>query len=176
MIAIDFGTTNSSVAVLSEGDTAPRLQSLELDFESYNAQVLPSVLCECSSDKCYAKRNTYGHEALRHGYEMQRDTNLLQEMKLHFDRSTIEPATLLETKAVVALREDRSGALNPIIKIQRVARYDGDVPLKPKDFVPGTATLVKELIRRSKVSGEDQKDVVIGVPASFGGGGNSLPS
>jgi len=92
-------------------------------------------------------------------------------MKLHFDRSTIEPATLLETKAVVALREDRSGALNPIIKIQRVARYDGDVPLKPKDFVPGTATLVKELIRRSKVSGEDQKDVVIGVPASFGGVG-----
>jgi molecular chaperone DnaK (HSP70) len=171
MIAIDFGTTNSSVAVLSEGDVAPRLQSLELDFESYNVQVLPSVICECSSDKCNTKRDTYGHEALRHGYEMQHDTRLLQEMKLHFDRSTIEPATLLETKTLIALREDRSGALNPITKVQRVARYDGEVPLKPKDFVPGTASLVKEIIRRSKVSAEDRKDVVLGVPASFGGVG-----
>src|SRR5712691_6278672 len=172
MIAIDFGTTNSSVAVLSDGDATPRLQSLEFgDPESYNAQVLPSVSCECGSDKCRAKRKTYGHEALRHGFEVQHDTKLLQEMKLHFDRSTVEPATFLETRSVTALREDRSGALNPIVKVQRVARYDDEVPLLPKDFVPGTATLVKELINRSKPNAADRKDIVLGVPASFGGVG-----
>jgi molecular chaperone DnaK (HSP70) len=91
-------------------------------------------------------------------------------MKLHFDRSTIEPATLVETKTVVALREE-GGVLNPIVKVQRVARYDGEVPLQPKDFVPGTARLISELIKRSKASDADRKDVVLGVPASFGGVG-----
>jgi molecular chaperone DnaK (HSP70) len=34
MIAIDFGTTNSSVAVFTENDPEPRLQALGYDVES----------------------------------------------------------------------------------------------------------------------------------------------
>lgn len=170
MIAIDFGTTNSSVAVLSEGDQTPRLQSLEFgDPESYNAQVLPSALCECRSHSCSDRQSTYGHEALRHGFELQHDTKLLHEMKLQFDHSTIEPASFVETRSITALREDRSGALSPIVTIRRVARYDDEVPLQPRDFVPGTAALITELIRRSKGNEADTKNIVLGVPASFRG-------
>ena len=46
MIAIDFGTTNSSLAILSEGETSPRVQSLEYgDTDSYNPNVLASAVC-----------------------------------------------------------------------------------------------------------------------------------
>jgi len=168
MIAIDFGTTNTSVAVFSEGDVAPRLQSLEYaDPDSYNHQVLPSSICECETLECRGKSFTYGHEALRHGIELSHNTSLLQEMKLHFDRSTIEPASLVETKHIIALREE-GGVLNPVTRVQRVPIYEGDVPLQPKDFVPATAKLITEAIRRSDVNPADRNEVVIGVPASFG--------
>lgn len=168
MIAIDFGTTNTSVAILSEGDSEPRLQSLEFgDTDSYNRQVLPSTTCECKTYECRDKTSTYGHEALRHGAQPLHDTNLLQEMKLYFDRSTAEPASLVETKQIVALREE-GGVLNPMTRIERVAIYDGDVPLHPRDFVPGTAKLIREAIRRSNATAADRSEVVIEVPASFG--------
>jgi molecular chaperone DnaK (HSP70) len=171
MIAIDFGTTNSSVAVFSEGDTAPRLQSVEYtDPESYNRHVLPSVTCECRTNECKSRRQTYGHEALRHGFEVPHDTTLLQEMKLYFDRSTIDPPTLVETKTFTTLREE-GGVLNPVSKIQRFMIYDGEVPLQPARFVPGTATLISEIVRRSDTAPSDRDELVIGVPASFGGVG-----
>jgi len=165
MIAIDFGTTNSSVVVWSEGDTEPRVRPLEYgDSESYEANVLPSVVCECLTHSCLKDR--YGHEALRHGFEQQHDSKLLQEMKLYFDRSTIDRPTLIETRIITALREE-GGILNPVTKIQRFACYRGDVPLKPSDFVPGTAKLFREIIRRSDARPNDKRELVIGFPASF---------
>jgi molecular chaperone DnaK (HSP70) len=91
-------------------------------------------------------------------------------MKLHFDPVTQNPPTLVETKILRALREEQ-GALNPIMTIQRVALYDGEVPLQPAQFVPGTARLVQQLISRSRTEEHDLAEVVLGVPASFRGKG-----
>jgi molecular chaperone DnaK (HSP70) len=170
MIAIDFGTTNSSVAILSEGDTAPRLQQIEYaDPDSYDAHILPSATCECRTNRCHHPK-TYGHEALRHGFDVSHDTTPLLEMKLYFDRSTIDPPTLVETKTVTALREE-GGVLNPVSKIQKFMVYDGDVPLQAKHFVPGTADLIAEVLRRSDPDLRERNELVMGVPASFSGVG-----
>lgn len=167
MIAIDFGTTNSSVVVFSEGDTEPRVQPIEYgDPESYDSNVLPSAVCECRSQPCRDVRDRYGHDALRHGFEQQHDSTLLQEMKLYFDRSTIDPPTLVETKVITALREE-GGVLNPITRTQRFARYRGEVPLRPEDFVPATAKLIREIISRSNATRADRTELIVGFPASF---------
>jgi molecular chaperone DnaK (HSP70) len=167
MIAIDFGTTNSSVVVLSEGDSEPRLLPIEYgDPESYDPNVLPSAVCDCETYECRDHKRTYGHEALRHAYELQHNTELLQEMKLYFDRSTIDPPMLVETTKVIALREE-GGVLNPITMTQRFAYYAGEVPLKPEEFVPGTANLISEVIRRTNASSADRNELVVGFPASF---------
>ena len=166
MIAIDFGTTNSSVVVFSEGDAVPRLQKLELDPESYDANVMPSALCSCSSAQCASEPETYGHVALRHHFEQSHDSKLLQEMKLYFDKSTQDPPTLGDPKKIVALREE-DGFLTPVLRSYKYSRYEGDVPLKPSEFVPGTAELVKELIKRSQAENEDRQEIAVGVPASF---------
>jgi molecular chaperone DnaK (HSP70) len=167
MIAIDFGTTNSSAAVFSEGDTAPRLQKLEFgDPESYDPNVMPSAVCSCRNWECESKPDIYGHEGLRHFFELQHDSTLLQEMKLYFDKSTQDPPTLVETKLITALREE-GGFLTPVTKTYKYLRYEGDVPLNPNEFVPGTAKLVGELIGRSVATPEDRRGIAIGVPASF---------
>ena len=166
MIAIDFGTTNSSVAVLSEGDTAPRVQKIEIDPESYDPNVIPSAVCSCASRECQNESSKYGHEALRHHFDIGHNSELLQEMKLYFDRSTQEPPNFVETKEITTLREE-SGFLTPVSTTYKYPIYDGDVPLEPKHFVPGTATLIRELIRRSVVRTADRREIAIGVPASF---------
>jgi molecular chaperone DnaK (HSP70) len=172
MIAIDFGTSNSSVAVFSEGDTAPRLQKLEFgDPESYDANVMPSAVCSCRDGNCRAKRDTYGHEGFRHHFEVPHDSTFLQEMKLYFDRSTQDAPTLVETKEIRALREE-GGFLTPVAKTYKYPHYEGDVPLAPKDFVPGTAKLIQELIRRSRAIAQDREEIAIGIPASFHGLGS----
>jgi molecular chaperone DnaK (HSP70) len=171
MIAIDFGTTNSSVAVLSGDDKEPRVQSLEFgDPDSYDHHMLPSVVCDCRSRECERTRSTYGHSGLRHGFELSHDSSLLQEMKLHFDHSTLTPATLVETKTVTALREE-GGVLNPVTRIVRTPIYEGDVPLEPAQFVPGTGQLIAEIVRRAGLQPAQLDEVVLGVPASFGGVG-----
>ncbi len=167
MIAIDFGTTNSSVAVFSEGDAAPRLQKVEFgDPESYDPNVMPSAICSCESSECRAQPDAYGHEALRHHFDLQHDSTLLQEMKLYFDKSTQEPPTLVETRVIPVLREEY-GFLTPVVKTYKYPRYEGDVPLKPPEFVPGTAKLIQELIGRSAAATQDKREIAIGIPASF---------
>jgi molecular chaperone DnaK (HSP70) len=167
MIAIDFGTTNSSVAVLPEGGSDPTVQPVEYgDPESYDANVLPSAICECRSHSCRDLKDRYGHDALRHGFEQQHDSTLLQEMKLYFDRSTIEPPTLVETKVITALREE-GGVLNPITRTQRFAYYRGEVPQRPDEFVPATAKLIREIIARSNATRADRSELIVGFPASF---------
>jgi|ERR1017187_210552 molecular chaperone DnaK (HSP70) len=90
MIAIDFGTSNSSITVFSENDTEPRLQPVEFgDSDSYDQNVIPSAVCTCLNSECQAKSETYGHEALRHQFDLTHDSKLLQEMKLYFDESTL---------------------------------------------------------------------------------------
>jgi molecular chaperone DnaK (HSP70) len=166
MIAIDFGTSNSSVAVFSEEDAAPRLQKMEFgDPESYDPNVMPSAVCSCLNSGC-ERANTYGHEAIRHHVELQHDSKLLHEMKLYFDKSTQDPPTFAETKKITALREE-GGFLTPVSKTYKYLRYEGDVPLKPNEFVPGTATLIRELIYRSTTVAQDKKEIAIGIPASF---------
>jgi len=167
MIAIDFGTTNSSVAIASEGDPGPRILQVEYgDPDSYDSNVLPSVVCECQTLACRDQRDTYGHEALRHGFELQHNSTLLQEMKLYFDRSTIDPPTLVESKIITALREE-GGVLNPMTKVQRFAHYKGEVPLRPEEFVPATAKLVAHIMDRGKATRADRNEIAIGFPASF---------
>jgi molecular chaperone DnaK (HSP70) len=167
MIAIDFGTSNSSAAVFSQSDVEPRLQKVEFgDPESYDPNVLPSAVCTCKNPECHANALTYGHESIRHHFELPHDSALLQEMKLYFDRSTQEPPTFVENKKITALREE-GGFLTPVTKNYKYPHYEGDVPLTPKDFVPGTANLIQELIRRSTAIAEDREEIVIGVPASF---------
>lgn len=171
MIAIDFGTTNSSIAILSAGETDPRLQRLEYgDQDSYEPKVLPSAVCACRNHECKKQPDSFGHEALRHSFQLQHDSTLLQEMKLYFDKSTTNPPSLVEAGAVTTLR-DEGGFLTPVTKIFKQPHYEGEVPLKPAEFVPGTATLIREIVRRSGVAFDDRKEVAIGVPAAFGATG-----
>jgi actin-like ATPase involved in cell morphogenesis len=143
------------------------LQKVEFgDPESYDPNVMPSAVCSCQSWECRAKADTYGHEALRHHFDLQHDSTLLQEMKLYFDKSTQDPPTLVETKVITALREE-GGFLTPVVKTYRYPRYEGDVPLKPQEFVPGTAKLVRELIGRSTAITRDKREIAVGIPASF---------
>lgn len=72
----------------------------------------------------------------------------------------------MEKKQITTLREE-GGFLTPVSKTYRYPQYTGDVPLEPREFVPGTAKLVRELIRLSKSFAEDREEIVIGVPASF---------
>ncbi len=44
--------------------------------------------------------------------------------------------------------------------------YEGDVPLQPADFVPGTANLISRLMELGE-GANHRTDVVLGVPASF---------
>lgn len=167
MIAIDFGTSNSSVAVFSEGDTAPRVRQMEFgDPESYDPNVMPSAVCECSNLECAPAAAKFGHEATRHHLDLPHDSKLLQEMKLYFDKSTQNAPTFVETKIITALREE-GGFLTPVTRNYRIPRFDGDVPLKPSEFVPGTAALLRELIDRSNADTADKREVSMGVPASF---------
>jgi len=166
MIAIDFGTTNSSLAVFDEGDTEPRIQKLEYgDPDSVDANVAPSAVSECSSHECSGNRVTIGNEALRHYFGTRHDISLLQEMKLHFDRSTKELPTFVETAEVRTLREE-GAFLSLERRMLRQAIYEGDMPLEPRDFVPGTAFLIKALVHRATKI-EDRREAVFGVPASF---------
>jgi molecular chaperone DnaK (HSP70) len=168
MIAIDFGTTNSSATVLSEEDPEPRLQKLEHDDpESYDPNVIPSAVCTCQDDQCRANAERFGHDALRHHFELQHDSLLLHEMKLDFDKSTQEPPTFVQRASGVTLR-DEGGFLTPVPAHYRYRTYKDRVDLQPKDFVPGTAKLVGEIIRRSDSRAEERTQIVIGVPASFG--------
>lgn len=166
MIAIDFGTTNSSIAILAEGDTEPRIQRVEYgDPDSYNASVIPSAICDCKNHECRTHPETIGHEAVRHYFGSSHDASLFQEMKLHFDRTTLAPATFVETGEVTELREE-GGFITPVRKTIKQAVYKGEVPLTPAEFVPSTASLIKNLIER--VGGaEHRRNVVFGVPASF---------
>lgn len=168
MIAIDFGTTNSSVAVFTEGDAEPRVQQVEPgDPDSYNPNVIPSAVCSCRSEGCKATAVRFGHDALRHHFDLNHDSRILHEMKLYFDRATQEPATLVEVRKGTLLREE-AGVLTPVPRIERHRRYEGEVPLDPRDYVPGTAEIIRELLRRSRAARQDMEDLVIGVPASFG--------
>jgi molecular chaperone DnaK (HSP70) len=171
MIAIDFGTTNSSLAVFSDGDAEPRLQKLEFgDPDSYDPNVMPSGVCSCSNAECVGRPDTFGHEAFRHHFGPQHDSRLLHEMKLFFDQSTANPPSFAKEKEVTILRET-DGFLTRVSKSYRIPIYKGDVPLQPNQFVPGTASLIRELIRRSTVTPLDRTEIAVGVPASFHGAG-----
>jgi len=87
-------------------------------------------------------------------------------MKLYFDEAVINAPTFAEKKQINTLREE-GGFLTPVSKTYKYPQYVGDVPLKPSEFVPGAAKLIRELIRLSKASVEDRHELVIGVPASF---------
>jgi len=166
MIAIDFGTTNSSLAVFAEGDTEPRIQKLEYgDPDSLDPNVMPSAISECKSHECRVSAITLGNEALRHYFGTRHDISLLQEMKLHFDRTTKEPPTLVETGEVRRLREE-GGFLSLERRMLRQAIYEGDIPLEPRDFVPRAAMLIKGLVERA-TRVEDRGEAIFGVPASF---------
>jgi molecular chaperone DnaK (HSP70) len=91
-------------------------------------------------------------------------------MKLFFDQSTANPPTFAEGKERTTLRE-QDGFLTPVSKSYRIPIYKGEVPLEPRQFVPGTANLIRELIRRSTVTSQDRTQIAIGVPASFHGHG-----
>ncbi|MBZ5725610.1 MAG: Hsp70 family protein [Acidobacteriia bacterium] len=167
MIAIDFGTSNSSITVFSKNDTEPRLQPVAFgDSDSYDHNVMPSAVCTCKNSECQAKPEVYGHDAIRHQFDLTHDSTLLQEMKLYFDESTLNAPTFAEKKQITTLREE-GGFLTPVSKTYKYPRYAGDVPLKPNEFVPGTARLIHELIRLNKSGAEDRQEIVIGVPASF---------
>jgi molecular chaperone DnaK (HSP70) len=167
MIAIDFGTTNSSIAVFPEGDSEPRVQMLEYgDADSMQANVMPSVVAECKNYDCKKQPLTFGHEGLRHYYGSKHDISLLQEMKLYYDRSTVEPATLVQTGENTVLRLE-GGFLSTVRKPVRQAIYHGNVPLQPSEYVPGTAKLVRYLLSRTNANLEDRREIVFGVPASF---------
>jgi Molecular chaperone len=167
MIAIDFGTTNSSIAVFPEGDSEPRVQMLEYgDPDSMQPSVMPSVVSECKHHDCKKQPDRFGHEGLRHYYGSWHDISMLQEMKLYYDRSTVEPATLVQTGENTVLRLE-GGFLSTIRKPVKQAIYQGDVPLQPSEYVPGTAKLVRYLMRGSNLTAEDRREVVFGVPASF---------
>lgn len=166
MIAIDFGTTNSSVALFVEGDTEPRIQKVAyLDPDGIDPNVIPSAVSTCKNGECVHKPVTMGHEAFRHYFNTNHDISFLQEMKLHFDRSTKEAPTLVQTGEVVTLREE-GGFLSMQRRILSQPVYEGDVPLQPSEFVPGTAQLINGLMNR--VDGRPHRgDAVFGVPASF---------
>jgi molecular chaperone DnaK (HSP70) len=171
MITIDFGTTNSSVALFTEGDIQPRIQKLAyLDPDSIDPNVVPSAVSTCKNAECQAIPVVIGHDAIRHYFGTNHDISFLQEMKLHFDNTTKQAPTLVETGEKVILREE-GGFLTPERRVLTQLIYEGDVPLQPSEFVPGTAHLIKTLI--GKVDGEKQhrKDAVFGVPASFQLGG-----
>lgn len=167
MIAIDFGTSNSSVTVFSTNDTEPRLQAVSYgDPDSYDQGVMPSAVCTCGSPACHSKPELYGFDAIRHQFDLTHDSTLLQEMKLYFDESTLNAPTFLEKRQITTLREE-GGFLTPVSKTYKYQQYAGDVPLKPSEFVPGTARLIRELIHLSKSGVEDRREIVVGVPASF---------
>lgn len=166
MIAIDFGTSNCSVAVL-RGDRGPQIQSLEFgDLDSYDPNVMPSAVCNCVNHSCRTRPSIFGHEALRHSFELSHDSTLLQEMKLYFDSSTTDPPRLVES-SVTLLREE-GGFLTPVRTIISQPHYEGTVPLTPTEFVPGTAQIIRNVIDRA--GGLESRDefLVMGVPASFG--------
>jgi molecular chaperone DnaK (HSP70) len=166
MIAIDFGTSNSSAVILRD-DGPPQLQALEFgDPDSYDPNVLPSVICNCRNLECRVQAATFGHEALRHSFGLSHDSQLLQEMKLFFDRSTTEPPQLVES-SVLLLREE-GGFLTPIRKRVLQPHYEGEVPLTPAEFVPGTGKVISEVIKRAGGVAIAQEPLVMGVPASFG--------
>src|ERR1035437_7342129 len=167
MIAIDFGTSNSSITVFSKNDTEPRLQPVEFgDPDSYDQNVIPSAVCTCRNPDCSANAERYGHEAIRHQFDLSHDSVILLEMKLYFDESTSNAPTFVERRQITTLREE-GGFLTPVSKTYKFPQYSGDVPLKPNEFVPGTAKLVRELIRRSRAIPDDVEEIAIGVPASF---------
>jgi molecular chaperone DnaK (HSP70) len=87
-------------------------------------------------------------------------------MKLYFDRSTVEPPRLVETGAITQLRLE-GGFLSTVRKPTKQVVYEGEVPLKPSDFVPGTARIVRHLLDHAEVEMSDRKEAVFGVPASF---------
>jgi molecular chaperone DnaK (HSP70) len=86
-------------------------------------------------------------------------------MKLFFDRSTTEPPQLVES-SVLLLREE-GGFLTPVRKRIVQPHYEGEVPLTPAEFVPGTAQVIREVIRRAGGVAIAQESLVLGVPASF---------
>src|ERR1039457_2351 len=109
MIAIDFGTTNSSIVILSNGDKEPHIQSISYgDPDSYNPRVLRSAVSTCKNHQCEKQPITLGYAALRHYFSSDHDVSLLQEMKLHFDRTTVSPATFVEAGEVTVLRDEGS--------------------------------------------------------------------
>jgi molecular chaperone DnaK (HSP70) len=165
MIAIDFGTTNSSVALIVEGDTEPRVQRLgALDADAIDPSIVPSAVSECRNHQCRAKPVLIGYEAIRHYFNTDHDISFLQEMKLHFDHTTKQAPSLVQTAEVVTLREE-GGFLTPERRGLHQPIYEGDVPLSPAVFVPGTADLIKRLLTETGALRET--DFVFGVPASF---------
>jgi molecular chaperone DnaK (HSP70) len=168
MIAIDLGTSNCSVAVLEDGQN-PQVVPLEFgDVDSYTPMVMPSAVCVCQALQCVGASTTFGHEALRHTFSLDHDSTLLQEMKIYFDRATASAPTMVESGEGYSLREEH-GFLSPVRTTYLQPRWEGNVPLQPKDFVPGTAKLVKELVRKATSGGTDRNAIVAGYPASFGG-------
>jgi molecular chaperone DnaK (HSP70) len=166
MIAIDFGTTNSSAALFTEGDVEPRMKKLSYgDADSVDPNVIPSAVSTCRTHECAHKSVTVGHEAFRHYFNTDHDIDFLQEMELHFDRSTKEAPTLVTAGEVTTLREE-GGFLSLHRRTLTQAVYEGDVPLLPADFVPGTAKLISRLIELADAANH-RSDVVLGVPASF---------
>ncbi|MCU1284115.1 MAG: molecular chaperone DnaK [Acidobacteriales bacterium] len=174
MIAIDFGTTNSSVAVMEPSDQVPRVVSLEYgDEDSYDPSVLPSAVCDCKNVECQNAPEMFGHPALRHYFETGHDTMLLQEMKLSFDQSTISEPSMVEVREDWVLR-DEGGFLTPEKKKRYQAVYAADVPLTRAQFVPGTAKIVKHLARTANFRDHTRKLVAVGVPATFGDSGRRM--
>jgi molecular chaperone DnaK (HSP70) len=168
MIAIDLGTSNCSVAVSEDGKD-PQVVPLEFgDVDSYTPMVMPSAVCVCKAPQCARASTTFGHEALRHTFSLDHDSTLLQEMKIYFDRATASAPTMVESGQGYSLREEH-GFLSPVRTTYRQPHWEGDVPLQPKEFVPGTAKLVKELVRKATSVGADRNAIVAGYPASFGG-------
>jgi molecular chaperone DnaK (HSP70) len=91
-------------------------------------------------------------------------------MKIFFDRTTATAPSLVQSQEVVFLREE-NGFLTTVRKMYRQPHWEGEVPLEPNQFVPGTAKLVSELVRKATVLGADRSHVVAGYPASFNGKG-----
>ena len=82
-------------------------------------------------------------------------------MKLYFDKSTVEPPTMLETKVVPGVLREEGGALSSLKHTERFAQYLADVPLRPEEFVPGTASLIQEIIHRSEATRADRNEVTV---------------
>jgi hypothetical protein len=131
-----------------------------------NDRVIPSAVCSCGDLGCRSKAQTFGYEAFRHHFEISHDSRILHEMKLDFDKSTQEPPSFVEVRQGTVLR-DEGGFLTPVPDAYKHPHFGDVVPLAPKDFVPGTAVLVRELIRRSAASAGDRREIAVGVPASF---------